>query len=124
MPVAYVATSENFPDAVSGAPVAGMNGGPVLLTPASALPSVVAAELARLEPGRIVVLGGSGVVSTAVLRALKAYTTGTVTRLWGATRIGTSVAISRASFSPGVPVAYVATAGTSPTRCRAGRWRR
>lgn len=114
VPAVYVATSENFPDALSGAPVAGMTGGPVLLTPPSGLPSVVATELARLRPGRIVVLGGSDVVPTAILRSLKAYTTGTVTRLAGVTRIGTSVVISRAAFSPGVPVVYLATSLAFP----------
>ncbi len=114
VPVAYVATGSNFPDALSGAPVAGMQGGPLLLTEPDALPSVVATELTRLRPGRIVVLGGTGVVSSAVQTALGAYTTGSVTRLSGASRIETSVAISQASFSPNVPVAYVATGSNFP----------
>jgi len=33
----------------------------------------VATELARLQPGRIVVLGGTSVVSSGVATALKAY---------------------------------------------------
>jgi subtilisin family serine protease/putative cell wall-binding protein len=114
VPVAYVATASNFPDALAGAAVAGMQGGPVLLTSSTSLPDVVATELGRLRPGRIVVLGGTGVVSSAVLRALRSYTTGSVTRLSGADRFETAAAVSRASFSPGVPVAYVATASNFP----------
>ncbi len=71
-------------------------------------------ELSRLEPARIVVLGGTGVVSTAVVRALRPYTAGSVTRLSGADRFETAVAVSRASFSPAVPVVYVATATNFP----------
>ncbi len=114
VPVAYLATGEDFPDALAGAPVAGMTGGPLLLTDPTSLPSVVKTELARLKPAKIVVLGGTGVVSTAVATALAAYTTGSVSRWSGANRYATAVAISKASFSPGVPVAYLATGENFP----------
>jgi putative cell wall-binding protein len=62
-----------------------------------------------LDPDRIVVVGGPAVVSDAVMGSLAKYAvSGSVTRLWGADRYGTSVAISEASFAPGVPVVYVA----------------
>jgi putative cell wall-binding protein len=89
--------------------VAGKQGGPILLVPGTSIPSAIATELGRLKPARIVILGGTGVVSAGVATALDAYTTGTVTRLSGADRYATSAAISKASFSPGVPVAYIAT---------------
>jgi hypothetical protein len=73
VPVAYIATGANFPDALAGAPVAGMTDGPLLLTASTSLPSVVATELARLKPAKIVVLGGTGVVSTAVSTSLAGY---------------------------------------------------
>jgi putative cell wall-binding protein len=76
---------------------------------------VTATELARLQPGRIVVLGSSGVVSDAVVAALGAATTGTVTRLTGSTRYATAAAISAATFAPGVPVAYVTTGLSLPS---------
>jgi putative cell wall-binding protein len=38
-----------------------------------AIPAATAAELARLQPGRIVVLGGTGVVSDAVKLQLRSY---------------------------------------------------
>ncbi|MBD3782993.1 MAG: cell wall-binding repeat-containing protein [Micrococcales bacterium] len=108
-PVAYVATGEVFADALSGAPAAGVDGGPVLLVQRSTIPASVAGELTRLKPQRIVVLGGTGSVSAAVMSALGAYTTGTVTRLAGRDRFDVSARISAATFSPGASVAYVAT---------------
>ena len=73
VPVAYIATGLGFADALSGAPVAGLAGGPLLLVRGTSIPSVVATELARLRPGRIVVLGGTSVVSAGVASALDAY---------------------------------------------------
>jgi putative cell wall-binding protein len=108
VPVAYIANGFTFPDALSGAPVAGMQGGPVLLTQAGSITAPVANELQRLKPKRIVVLGGTGAISPALMSSLDAYTSGSVTRLAGADRFGTSAAISKASFGAGVPVAYVA----------------
>ena len=114
VPVAYVATGSNFPDALSGAPAGGVTGGPVLLVRPDLVPAPVASELTRLRPQRIVILGGTGSVSGTVASALAAYTTGSVTRLSGPNRYATSAAISAATFSPGVPVAYVATGATFP----------
>jgi hypothetical protein len=74
VPIAFIATGANFPDALAGAAAAGVLGGPVLLTTRDGLPAVTAAELTRLRPARIIVLGGSGVVSDAVLSAVRSYT--------------------------------------------------
>ena len=109
--VAYIATGTGFADALAGAPVAGRDAGPLLLVPGTSIPASVAAELSRLAPGRIVVLGGSGAVSADVQAALDAYTPGSVTRISGPDRYATAAAISAASYNPGVQVAYIATGG-------------
>lgn len=114
VPVAYVANGRLFPDALAGAVAAALGPGPVLLVPGSTIPSTVAAELARLRPGRIVVLGGTAVVPADVEVSLAGYTAGTVTRIAGADRYGTAAAISAATFSPGVPVVYVANGDAFP----------
>ena len=62
-----------------------------------------------MQPGRIVVLGGTGVVSDAVSASLASFTAGTVTRLAGRDRYATAAAISASKFAPGVPVVYIAT---------------
>ncbi|HET9436051.1 MAG TPA: glycosyl hydrolase family 18 protein [Candidatus Limnocylindrales bacterium] len=66
VPVVYLASGTGFADALAGAPAAGMQNGPVLLVTATSIPSVVATELARLKPARIVVLGGTGAITDAV----------------------------------------------------------
>ncbi|MEJ1091079.1 cell wall-binding repeat-containing protein [Microbacterium istanbulense] len=108
VPVAYLANGYNFPDALAGAAAAGMLGGPVLLTPVNSLPSVVAQELDRLNPARIVLLGGKNVVSANVETQSKAYAP-SVSRQWGASLYDTAVAVSKATHpKPGVPVVYLA----------------
>ena len=109
--VVYVATGANYPDALSAGPAAAAEGGPLLLVPGSgSLPSSVTAELTRIKPNRIVVVGGTGAVSASVMTALDAYDTGGgVSRLAGSDRYGTAAAVSAAVFDPGVPAAYLAT---------------
>ena len=114
VPVAYVATGRNFPDALSASAAAGKQGGPVLLTAPDSLPSSVRAELARLKPGKIVVLGQAGAVSETVRSQLASLTSGSVSRLAGADRFETSAKVSAATFAPGVPVAYVSTGYNFP----------
>ena len=115
VPVAYVATGVNFPDALAGSAAAGFKGGPTLLVSPTGIPAATAAELSRLKPSKIVVLGGTSVVSEATRGALAAYATGgTARRLAGANRYETAAAISRDTFVPGVPVAYVATGANFP----------
>jgi putative cell wall-binding protein len=115
VPVAYVATGANFPDALAAGAAAVRRGGPVLLVSGSSIPGPTATELARLDPAEIVVVGGTSIVSGGVASQLASYaTTGTVRRLAGATRYATAAAISRDTFPAGVPVAYVATGMNFP----------
>ncbi|GAA1921495.1 hypothetical protein GCM10009775_12450 [Microbacterium aoyamense] len=115
VPVAYIANGMNFPDALAGAPAAGMNGGPVLLSPANELPAAVAAELDRLQPQRIIVLGGKGAISESVLQELESHTDGSVDRVSGAGRYDTAVEISKETFpTSGVPVLYIASGVNFP----------
>jgi putative cell wall-binding protein len=120
VPVVYIATGENYPDALAGGPAAAFEGGPVLLVRQNSIPAVVATELDRLDPVRIVVLGGPAVVSDAVKTALDAYTSGTVTRIFGADRYATAAMVSAATFDPGVAVVYVVTGENFPDALAAG----
>jgi putative cell wall-binding protein/uncharacterized protein YkwD len=114
--IAYVATGTTFPDALSGGALAGRGGAPILLTERGSLPGATAAELGRLKPSAIVILGGSGAVSDAVASALRRYaTSGSVTRLAGSDRYATSVRVSRAGFgSAGSDDVFVATGTNFP----------
>ncbi len=70
--VVYIATGQGYADALAGGAAAGLEKGPLLLVPGTSIPAIVAAELNRLKPARIVVLGGPSVVSDAVKLGLKA----------------------------------------------------
>lgn len=114
VPVAYLSSGRTFPDALAGAAAAGAGGGPVLLTSATGISDSVRAELQRLKPRSIVVLGGTGAVSDAVLSAARDLTSGTVSRVSGADRYATAAAVSRATFGAGTAVAYIADGATFP----------
>ena len=115
-----VATGMSFPDALAGSATAGRLGMPVLLTLPWSLPSQTRAELDRLNPQRIWVLGGSSVVNESVRSAMVQYaSTGQVTRVFGADRYGTAAEISERWYAEGVQAAFVAV-GTSFADALAG----
>ncbi|MCS5714739.1 glycosyl hydrolase family 8 [Herbiconiux sp. CPCC 205716] len=111
-PTVYVASGENFPDALSASAAAGAFGGPVLLVRRDSLPPDVLNELTRLEPDRIVLLGGPNSVGAAVERALAAVAP--VTRIGGADRFEVSARVSAAAFPRGAGTVYVASGETFP----------
>ncbi|HWB70916.1 MAG TPA: cell wall-binding repeat-containing protein, partial [Egibacteraceae bacterium] len=103
----YLARAVDSPDAVAAG---SLSAGPILLVPtAGAVPGTVMAEIARLEPARVIALGGDAAVSDEVLAEAAA---GRATqRLAGATRIETALAISQNRFpGGGVASAYLARA--------------
>jgi hypothetical protein len=114
VPVAFIATAANFPDALAGAAAAAKLKGPMLLVTKDAIPDPIAAELTKLKPAKIVVLGGISAVSDEVFAALDAYTTGAVERWSGSGRYETAAVISSKVFSPGVPYVLVATGTNFP----------
>lgn len=71
-PVLYVATGENFPDALAGGPLAGLAGAPLLLTASGHLPPEISSYLASYSsPKQFYVLGGTTAVSDQVLNQLR-----------------------------------------------------
>lgn len=119
VPVAFVATGTKFPDALAAGPIAARLGGPVLLTLPDSLPASTAAELSRLHPQRIYVLGSAGAVSDGVAAQLRAYA-GSVTRLGGTDRYATAAVISRTFFSSGPAAVFVATGANFPDALSGG----
>ena len=95
--VAYLASGEDFPDALAGGVAAALDDAPVLLTHPDVLSPEVATYLADLAPERIVLLGGVEAVSESVASA--AALIAPVSRLAGADRFATSAAISAATFT-------------------------
>lgn len=118
-PVAYVATGEDFADALAGGAAGARNKGPLLLVRRDSVPGETGRELARLRPGRIVVLGGQGAVSDATFASLRQYA-GTVTRVAGATRYATAAQLARTEFGTLVGGAVVTTGQSFPDAVAAG----
>ena len=85
-------TGEGFPDALAAAPLARALGAPLLLTRRTSVPPETLAEITRLAPAKIYIIGGDPAISTAVENQLKA--TYTTERLAGTDRYDTSAKIA------------------------------
>jgi putative cell wall-binding protein len=70
--IVFVATGENYPDALSAGPAAARLGGPLLLTPGQSLPESVRQKIVALDPDTIVVVGGPNAVAESVFDELAA----------------------------------------------------
>jgi putative cell wall-binding protein len=88
-----LARADEFADALTAAPLAAARNAPLLLTAGDQLPPTVASEIARLEPSKVVALGGRDAVTDAVLDGAAPDGAATA-RLGGATRFGTAVAVA------------------------------
>lgn len=86
-PTVVLASGENWPDALGASALAGVVGGPVLLTRAGALADGVFAEIGRLGATEVIVIGGERAVSASVIEALGSVET---TRVGGENRYETS----------------------------------
>jgi putative cell wall-binding protein len=105
--VVYIASGENFPDAVGAAPAAVNAGGALLLTKRDSVPTEVAAEVRRLSPRSIVIVGGEAAVSSAVQATLSGIAN--TTRVTGSSRFAVSTALAIQGFPSGATTAYVAS---------------
>jgi len=90
----FVATGQDYPDALAAGAVAGATGAPVLLVRQNSVPGSTRDALEALNPGSIVVIGGTDTITDTVVTALGDYTDGEVTRVSGEDRYGTAAALS------------------------------
>ncbi|GAA0289679.1 cell wall-binding repeat-containing protein [Kineococcus aurantiacus] len=93
-----IATGYDYPDALSGSAAAAHVDSPLLLVRPDAVPASVVAELQRLRPQAITVVGGTSRVTDSVLEQLRTFTTGPVTRIAGTDRYDTADRVSAAFF--------------------------
>jgi len=99
----YIASGETYPDALAGGAAAAAEGGPVLLTMRDELPDATLAELNRLTPTTVRVLGGEASVSEEVVAAIEEATgAAEVVRIAGNNRYTTAVELSQRTFEPDV----------------------
>lgn len=119
-PAAYLVSGRTFADAVSAGPAAARDGGPVLLTDPGSLSAATAAELARLAPARVVIVGGVGAVAAEVETAVRAVLpSALIERLAGPDRYATSAAVS-STFAPGAAAVFLATGSNFPDALAGG----
>ncbi|MDO5697478.1 MAG: cell wall-binding repeat-containing protein [Dermatophilus congolensis] len=104
--VVYVANGYRQADALSAGPAAAKENAPLLLTFEGSVRDDVAAEIARLKPKTIKLVGGESVLSEAVAQRLGQIAT--VQRLSGANREATAAAVARQSIFNGATTVYVA----------------
>ncbi len=123
-PVVYLVNGEGFADALSAGPAAASREGVLLLTAPDSIPLPIKRELARIRPHEIVIVGGTGAVSSAVATAARAYVDdpADIRRLAGADRYATSRAVVRDALTTSVRNAsiWLATGRSFPDALAAG----
>ncbi|MCU1485020.1 MAG: hypothetical protein JWN67_1766, partial [Actinomycetia bacterium] len=115
---AYVASGEAFADALAAGPVVG--DGVLLLVRRDAVPEVTRAELAALQPSRIVVIGGTSVIGASVEATLRTVTRGTIARIAGSDRYATAAALAAAGLPGRVDTVRLVAGATFADALAAG----
>ncbi len=90
-----LANKDAFADALAAGPLAGALGAPVLLVERDRLTAPVEAELDRLDPDEVLLLGGPGVLTDAVLAAADARANDRARRVSGPNRYATAAEAAR-----------------------------
>ena len=104
----YVTTGQHHADALAAGPAAARLGAPLLLTRAADLPAPTRAELGRLRPRAVLVVGGASTVSEDVVREIALAAGAPVVRLSRSDRYGTAVRVSQHAFPAGARIVHVA----------------
>ncbi|MPV87650.1 hypothetical protein GB882_03140, partial [Georgenia ruanii] len=112
-PTVFLAGDGAVADALGGSAAAGESGGALLLTRRESLPEPTRRWLAAHDPAKVVVLGGQGSVSDAVVRQLRGALPGVPVERWsGRDRYETAAVISRQTYPHGARTVFLAS-GTS-----------
>lgn len=112
----FLATGAGFADALAASAAAGSLGSPVLLMPpgATAVPPSTAALIETLGATRVIIAGGTGVVSAGVATSAAGIPGVTeVVRLGGADRYATAAAINDFAF-PTAELGFIASGRDFP----------
>lgn len=89
-----VASGQNFPDALAGAPLGYKLDAPILLTKKDSLPDQTKQMIEKLGAKKVILLGGTGAVSDNVQRSIEGIQGVKVERINGATRYETAAKIA------------------------------
>lgn len=115
-----LATGEQFADALAAGPVAAKLGGVVLLTTPDRLLPEVSAELTRLNPSEIIIVGSTASVSVNVEQSITGILPGTpLSRVSGTDRMDTAAKLATKYFGTTSEV-FVTTGYNFPDALSAG----
>ncbi len=89
-----LARGDDFPDSLAGVSLAYALDAPILLTPTNRLSRATRDEIERLNPERVIILGGASAISDSVETELREQMDLTVERLSGANRFETAAKIA------------------------------
>jgi len=119
--VVYLVNGLGYADALSAGPAAAANGGVLLLTRPDAVPSIVRSELRRLDPGRVVIVGGTAAIRSNVVSTVRSLLPDAeVDRIAGVDRYDTSRAIVADAWPGTIDSVAVATGRNFPDALAAG----
>lgn len=111
-PIVYVATGRAYPDALSAGAAAAVQNAPLLVSDTDDVPDDVLAEIRRLRPERIMLIGGSAALTDRVAGQLREIAL--TERIGGSDRYAVSRALSQRVFGPDRPGVVIATGSTFP----------
>ncbi|MFK5633676.1 cell wall-binding repeat-containing protein [Ornithinimicrobium sp. LYQ103] len=109
----FVASGEEYADALTAAAQAGADRGAVLLTRGTTVPAPAREALARLRPSEIVLVGGEQRIHDDVLDALRSFSPD-VRRVSGTDRYSTAAALAGLDGTARGGTVYVATGTDFP----------
>lgn len=90
----YITNGNAYADGLSMGSLTAIDNGPLLLTDKDNIPNELINILKKLNPSKIVIIGGNNVVSTKVENELRGYSN-SIERISGNSRIDTSVEIAK-----------------------------
>jgi len=91
---AILAFGENYPDALSAAPLAKKYNAPILLTTSKSLPNTTKQTLIDLQVKNVIIIGGTGVILASVESELQSMGLNT-TRIFGNDKYETSIKVAQ-----------------------------
>lgn len=123
IPYVYIINGLGYADALSAGPAAASRGGLLMPVLKTSIPDAVQAELTRLQPEKIIVVGSPLAISLEVETALEAYVSdpADIERIAGASRYDTSLAIVADAFSSAnTSSVFISTGRNYPDALAAG----